>query len=107
LRRRKLAPELLDVRLCPCKAYAADRELHAPHFRFGPERVVGNLLIDVSAPIGIGDGLLRQALVGNHADRQQDADEAGKAELVADAVELDGHRRMLFDGGGQMAAESE
>src|SRR5258706_9722438 len=95
-RRRKLTPELVHISSCPCKAHAADRELHVSHLRFGLERVIGNLLIHVGTLIGFRDGRLRQALVGHHADRQQNAKQTGKAKLVAEAVELDGHRRIAL-----------
>src|SRR6266436_2484958 len=34
LRRRKIAPELLDISLFPFKAHSPYREFHAPHFLF-------------------------------------------------------------------------
>jgi hypothetical protein len=53
------------------------------------ERAVRDLLRPCGALAGLLDSRLGNHLVGDHSDRQQDADRAGQAQFISDTVELD------------------
>jgi hypothetical protein len=87
----------------------AARELGLPHVEMRRRHAFDDPLGPVGAVVRCSYRRLRRDLIGDHADRQQYADCAGKAELVADAIEL-AHfilPRILGSRGCAMANQSQ
>ena len=85
----QVAEPLVDIVSRSGQPDIARGNLHLPQLDLRDQRAVDHPLGSRDAAVGGLDRRLGHHLVGHHAGGQQDADGAGEAELVADAIELD------------------